>query len=93
VDLKAIEDEPFEETDPNARLEATVVGMERVEKEQGIDIGELTGPFGTRERPVQVPSALGYRVVGCQGKVLIKLNFVKIPTSKRILFLPLPKMS
>jgi len=28
---------------------------------------ELTGPFGTRENPVQVTSFLGYRVVGCQG--------------------------
>lgn len=41
---------------------------------------ELSGPFGTRENPVNVTSFLGYRVVGCQGRSLRSLYFCFIWT-------------
>ncbi|PRP82883.1 Cytochrome c oxidase subunit 5B [Planoprotostelium fungivorum] len=28
---------------------------------------EIHGPFGTKDKPVEITSFLGYRVVGCQG--------------------------
>ena len=46
-----------------------VVGIERDEQTEEFDLsGSLIGAFGTKEKPVEVPSSLGFRVVGCQGK-------------------------
>jgi hypothetical protein len=32
------------------------------------NVGMLTGPFGTAENPVRVPSVFNSRVVGCTGE-------------------------
>jgi len=59
---------PFEEGDYIPPTETHSVGAERLEIDFGpFDTTYLSGGFGTREKPIEVPSRFNFRIIGCTG--------------------------
>lgn len=71
-DRKSLQNAP-ELTGDTAEIERhdpRVIGLEQLEEEGVTDVdgpSVLYGPFGTREKPVEVLSWFNSRIVGCQG--------------------------